>query len=146
MINICRGDSCFFTTCGLNPDFSFHYVFINQKCHWGKTRPDITLSRGVGFTTSFRRLLESIGPQNAEQNIYHGIKYGITHADLLQVRAPKPLLISSTTRDFFSIQGAVETYQEVNKAYEAFGKEGYAGQTIDDAGHGFFNTMEHSYS
>jgi hypothetical protein len=64
------------------------------------------------YITGFRRLLESIGPQDAEQNIYHGIKHGITHADLLQVRAPRPLLISSTTRDFFSIQGAVETYNE----------------------------------
>jgi dienelactone hydrolase len=97
------------------------------------------------YITGFRRLLESIGPQDAEQNIYHGIKYGITHADLLQVRAPKPLLISSTTRDFFSIQGAIETYQEVNKTYEAFGKAENAGHVTDDAGHGFFNTITDIY-
>ena len=40
------------------------------------------------YITGFRRLLESIGPQDAEQNLYHGVLNGITHADLLEVRAP----------------------------------------------------------
>lgn len=87
------------------------------------------------YITGFRRLLESIGPQDAEQNLYHGIASGIDHADLLEVRAPKPALIMSTTRDFFSIQGARETYAEVKKAYKAFGKEGNLSMTEDDAPH-----------
>ena len=58
----------------------------------------------AGYITSFNRLFESIGPQDAEQNFYHGIARGIDHADLLEVRAPKPALLVSTTRDFFSIQ------------------------------------------
>lgn len=98
------------------------------------------------YITGYRRLLESIGPQDAEQNVYHGILNGITHADMLELRAPKPLLISSTTRDFFSIQGAVETYKEVKKAYKAFGKEENAGQVIDDAGHGFHNNITDVYA
>ena len=39
-----------------------------------------------------------------------GLSTGITHADFIEVRAPKPILIVSTTRDYFSIQGARETY------------------------------------
>jgi hypothetical protein len=98
------------------------------------------------YITGFRRLLESLGPQDAEQNVYRCILNGITHADLLEVRAPKPLLISSTTRDFFSIQGAVETFEEVRQAYKAFGREEKAGQAIDDAGHGFFNNITDIYA
>jgi dienelactone hydrolase len=98
------------------------------------------------YVTGFRRLLESIGPQDAEQNIFHGIMNGITHADLLELRAPRPLLISSTTRDYFSIQGAVETYQEVKRAYKAFGMEDNAGQIIDDAGHGFARNITGIYA
>jgi dienelactone hydrolase len=98
------------------------------------------------YITGFRRLLESIGLQDAEQNIYRGIKHGITHADLLQVRAPRPLLISSTTRDYFSIQGAIETYQEVLKTYRAFGKEENISHVTDDAGHGFHNTITDVYA
>ncbi len=98
------------------------------------------------YITGFRRLLESIGPQDAEQNLYRGVLNGITHADLLEVRAPKPLLISSTTRDFFSIQGAIETFDEVKKAYKAFGKEDQAGQVFDDAGHGFNKNITAVYA
>jgi dienelactone hydrolase len=98
------------------------------------------------YITGYRRLLESIGPQDAEQNVYHGILHGITHADMLELRAPKPLLVSSTTRDFFSIQGAIETFEEVKNAYRAFGMEENAGQVFDDAGHGFHGNITDIYA
>lgn len=58
------------------------------------------------FITDYKILFSSIAPKDAEQNIFHGIMNGITYVDLLETRAPKPLLISSTTRDYFNIQGA----------------------------------------
>jgi len=88
------------------------------------------------YLTSFHRLLQSIGPQDAEQNFYHGIAAGIDHADLLEVRAPKPELMITTTRDFFSIQGARETYREASRAFEAFGKPGNLSKVEDDNPHG----------
>jgi cephalosporin-C deacetylase-like acetyl esterase len=72
------------------------------------------------YITSFKRLLQSIGPQDAEQNPYHYIKNGMDHADFLHIRAPKPALIITTTHDFFSQQGARETFAEVQKSYAAF--------------------------
>lgn len=72
------------------------------------------------YITSFRRLWNTIGPQDAEQIFYHGIASGLDHADLLEVRAPKPALQITAARDFFSIQGAKETEEEVKKTYEAF--------------------------
>ena len=89
------------------------------------------------YITSLKRLLESIGPQDGEQNLYHGIARGIDHADLLEVRAPKPTLVLANTRDFFSIQGVRETCAEVKKAYKAFGKEENFGMVTDDAPHSF---------
>jgi len=64
-------------------------------------------------------ILKSIGPQDAEQNLIHMISEGLDHADLLEVRAPKPGLMITTTRDFFSIQGARETFGEVKQFYKA---------------------------
>lgn len=89
------------------------------------------------YITGFRRLLESIGPQDAEQNFYHAVARGLTHADFLEVRAPRPTLIVATTRDFFSIQGARETYAEAKKAYIAFGHEDHLLLSEDDYEHGF---------
>lgn len=91
----------------------------------------------VNYITGFRRLLESIGPQDAEQNFYHGVLNGITHADFLEVRVPDPTLICASTRDFFSIQGTRETYAEVRNAYKAFGTEDNIELLEDDFGHGY---------
>ena len=73
------------------------------------------------YITSFNRLLQTIGPQDAEQNPYNAIAKGFDHADYLHIRAPKPTLMITTTHDFFSIQGARETFAEVQKSYAAFG-------------------------
>ncbi len=91
----------------------------------------------VNYITGFRRLLQSIGPQDAEQNFFQGIINGITHADLIEVRAPNPALISAGTRDFFSIQGARETYAEIRNVYKAYGAEENISLSEDDFGHGF---------
>jgi hypothetical protein len=87
------------------------------------------------YITSFTRLLQSIGPQDAEQNLYNGIKHGIDHADLLAARAPKPAMIIATTNDFFSIQGARETFREVQAVYQAYGNPDNMGMVEDLEGH-----------
>jgi cephalosporin-C deacetylase-like acetyl esterase len=87
------------------------------------------------YITSFKRLVESRGPQDAEQNFYHGIASGVDHADLLEVRAPKPALMITTTRDFFSIQGARETAEEVAAVYKIFEKEINFSKVEDDYHH-----------
>ena len=85
------------------------------------------------YITSFKRLLQSIGPQDAEQNPYNAIAKGFDHADYLHIRAPKPTLMITTTHDFFSIQGARETFAEVQKSYAAFGKPENI-QMVEDLG------------
>ncbi len=87
------------------------------------------------YITSFRRLLESIGPQDAEQNFYHGIAEGIDHLDLLLARAPKPTMMITTTRDYFSIQGARETYARARRAWEAMGADESVSMAEDDSPH-----------
>ncbi|MCD6598794.1 MAG: acetylxylan esterase, partial [Bacteroidales bacterium] len=87
------------------------------------------------FITSMEYVLKSIGPQDAEQNLFHMISEGIDHADLLEVRAPRPGLMITTTRDFFSIQGARETYTEVKQFYKGLGSGDYINMVEDDDVH-----------
>jgi dienelactone hydrolase len=87
------------------------------------------------YLTNYTRLLQSIGPQDAEQNFFHGIARGFDHGDLLLVRAPKPALMITTTRDMFNIQGVLETEKEVARIYKAYGKEDNFERTEDDAPH-----------
>ncbi|HKJ66397.1 MAG TPA: prolyl oligopeptidase family serine peptidase, partial [bacterium] len=91
----------------------------------------------AGYITSYRRLMESDGVQDGEQNFYHGIASGLDHGDLLEVRAPKPTLIVATTRDFFSIQGVRETYAEAKQVFQVLGRAGNLLLVEDDHPHGY---------
>lgn len=93
----------------------------------------VLASAPENYVTSFKYLLKSIGPQDAEQNLPFFLKNNLDQADLLEVRAPKPTLIISTLSDFFSIQGARETYTEVKSAYKMLGEEDLV-QMIEDEG------------
>jgi cephalosporin-C deacetylase-like acetyl esterase len=87
------------------------------------------------FITRMEYVLKSIGPQDAEQNLVHMISEGLDHADLLEVRAPKPGLMITTTRDFFSIQGARETFRELKQYYQALGEGEQINMVEDDDVH-----------
>ncbi len=87
------------------------------------------------YLTTFDKLLKSNGPQDAEQNLYHVLAQGLDQGDFVQVRAPKPLLMVTTTRDIFSIQGARDLFKESMNAYSAYGKKDHLMMVEDDAGH-----------
>jgi cephalosporin-C deacetylase-like acetyl esterase len=87
------------------------------------------------YITNYTRLLQTIGPQDAEQNMFNLISRGLDHPDFLIVRAPKPALLITTTRDMFSIMGAMETEKEVSKIYNAYEKGENFSRVEDDDGH-----------
>jgi cephalosporin-C deacetylase-like acetyl esterase len=89
------------------------------------------------FLTTWPRLLETIGPQDAEQNIPPWFADGLDHADFVHAFAPRPYLILSAIRDFFSITGARETYQEARRAYDLLGSADKLSMTEADDGHGY---------
>ncbi|MFC1606358.1 alpha/beta hydrolase family protein [Candidatus Latescibacterota bacterium] len=94
----------------------------------------ITAAAPECYITSYRRLLESIGPQDAEQHLLSQISRGLDHGDFLIARAPKPTLVVTTTRDFFSIQGARETVQSI-KSLNLPSATGKLSLVEDDAPH-----------
>ena len=95
----------------------------------------VTAAAPENYLTNFRRLFQSIGPQDAEQNLLSQISSGLDHGDFLLARAPKPTLVVTTTRDMFSIQGIRETVESVRPAFDALGGENNFGMIEDDAPH-----------
>ncbi len=73
------------------------------------------------YITSFRRLFETIGPQDGEQNLTGAVVDGVDHADFIEVFAPKPILICAATQDFFDIRGTWDTFREAKRFYTAYG-------------------------
>src|SRR5438093_1630587 len=89
------------------------------------------------FITSWQRLLESIGPQDAEQCLPPFLKDGLDHADFIYAFAPKPYIILSAIRDFFSISGARETYAETGHLYSLLEEPQKLAMFEADNTHGF---------
>lgn len=89
------------------------------------------------YITSFDRLIDTIGAQDAEQNIFGQIAFGLDHADYILMRAPKPTLICAATRDFFDIEGTRATYGEVKRVYKALGHGDRIALVEADAEHGY---------
>ncbi|PYV35121.1 MAG: hypothetical protein DMG22_03400, partial [Acidobacteria bacterium] len=81
--------------------------------------------------------LESIGHQDAEQCLPPFLKDGLDHADFIYAFAPKPYIILSAIRDFFSISGARETYAETGHLYSLLGAPQKLGMFEADNTHGY---------
>ncbi|HKS94501.1 MAG TPA: acetylxylan esterase, partial [Terriglobia bacterium] len=89
------------------------------------------------YITSWRRLLESIGPQDAEQCLPPFLKDGLDHADFIYAFAPRPYLILSAIRDFFSISGARESFADARRVYAVDGAPDKLQEFEADNTHGY---------
>jgi cephalosporin-C deacetylase-like acetyl esterase len=89
------------------------------------------------YITSWRRMLESIGPQDAEQVFPFWLKDGFDYADFIYASGGKPFLILAAIRDFFPIGGARATYEEVRQTYGKLGLAGHIAIFEADDGHGY---------
>ncbi len=87
------------------------------------------------YLTSYSRLLQSIGPQDAEQCLLSQLALGLDHGDFLLARAPRPTLVVTTSRDYFSLQGARETVAAARPGFAALGSPEGLRLVTDDAPH-----------
>ncbi len=106
-----------------------------QSAYIAAIDPRVKVAAPECYLTTFEMLLHSRGPQDAEQNMMHGIAEGLDHADYVIARAPRPTLMVTTTRDIFSIEGAREVYQEAKSIYAHFDASENLAKVEDDAGH-----------
>ncbi|MBI4624029.1 MAG: acetylxylan esterase [Verrucomicrobia bacterium] len=97
----------------------------------------ITCAAPSCYLTGFRRLLQTIGPQDYEQNIYGQIEGGLDHADYVLLRAPKPTLMCVATHDFFDIQGAWDVFRQSKRIYTRLGAPECVDLVEADEKHGF---------
>lgn len=74
------------------------------------------------YLTTFRRLIETKGAQDAEQNIYGQLAFGMDEPDYVMMRAPKPTLICASTRDAtFHIGGTWDLFRQSKRFYARLG-------------------------
>ncbi len=90
------------------------------------------------YPTTFRELLRAAGPQDAEQNIFGQIAFGMDIPDYTLMRAPKPTLINSAALDkTFTIAGAWDLFREAKWLYTRMGYADRVDFVEADAPHEF---------
>lgn len=110
----------------------------------------ITVSAPCCYITRWVRNVENELPVDAEQAPPFFAEDGSEMADLLLAQAPRPILISGNSDDFFDIRGTKEVYSELKRFYKLLGAEecvsfsegpGYHGlnQTLRENAYNFFS-------
>lgn len=96
------------------------------------------------ITTLPRRMgnrIEKDPDADPEQDIFGFVGDGIDHAGLLALRVPRPTLLGTAIQDFFPIEGARESFDEVKRLYEVAGFSEQFGKAEADARHGLSLTL-----
>lgn len=91
------------------------------------------------YLTTFRRLLSTRGAQDAEQNIFGQLAFGMDEADYVIMRAPRPTLICAGRRDVtFDIEGTWETFRQAKTFAARLGFPERVDINDADLPHGFY--------
>jgi cephalosporin-C deacetylase-like acetyl esterase len=89
------------------------------------------------YISSWRQMLLTLGPQDAEQVFPNWLRDGLDYPDFIYAFAPKPFLILSAIRDFFPIGGARQTFEETRRVYAKIGAADKLSMFEADDGHGY---------
>ena len=89
------------------------------------------------YISSWRQMLATIGPQDAEQVFPYWLRDGLDYPDFIYAFAPKPYRILSAIRDFFPIGGARQAFEEARRVYAKIGAADKLSMFEADDGHGY---------
>lgn len=100
--------------------------------------PRIKATATACYVTDYDHLLAPgvTGPQDAEQSIPFFLERGLDLADWVELAAPRPYAVVSTTEDMFPIDGARAAYAEARRFYAAMGAEDRITMIEGPGGHG----------
>ncbi len=108
-----------------------------QSAYLAVAEPRLAAAAPSCYITSWQQLWSAPGPQDAEQNLHGFLRDGLNFGDFLIAFAPKPIQMMTATRDFFPIDGARATFEEVAKVFQAAGVRDHVAMFEYDDGHGW---------
>ena len=89
------------------------------------------------YISSLQQVCEKIGPQDAEQNLFGQLAFGLEHGGWLLLRAPAATCVCAAQKDFFPIQGTRQTVSEVRSLYARLGAEDRIALVENNGPHGW---------
>jgi dienelactone hydrolase len=88
------------------------------------------------YVTKFDNLLATVGPQDGEQSIPGFIARGLDIPDFVEMAAPRPYAVISTTEDMFPFVGAKAAVEEAKGVYALYGAQDRLQWIYGPGGHG----------
>jgi cephalosporin-C deacetylase-like acetyl esterase len=88
------------------------------------------------YVTDFDHLLSTVGPQDGEQSIPGFLAEGLDIADFVEMAAPRPYAVVSTTEDMFPFAGAKKAVEEIKGVYGLYGAQDRLSWIYGPGGHG----------
>lgn len=88
------------------------------------------------YISDWEDQLKGTGPQDAEQQFPDQLREGLNHADWIGLAAPKPYLIVSTDQDFFPLEGARKSFNEMKRIYSLYDAAAKVEWFHEPGGHG----------
>ncbi|MBV6433383.1 MAG: hypothetical protein IANPNBLG_03561 [Bryobacteraceae bacterium] len=108
-----------------------------QAAYLAMADPRLAAAVSSCYMTSWKQLWYKPGPQDAEQVFPGFLKDGFDFPDFAFAAAPKPFMMTTAIRDFFPIDGARRTYEEIRRFYGALDADAKAGYFEYDDTHGW---------
>ncbi len=101
----------------------------------------ITAAMPTCYIAGFPALLDSVGPQDAEQNLFGQLAVGLDHDDYLALVAPRPLCVGAATGDYFPLAGARRCVESAERVYAAVGAPDNLALAVAEQNHGYHLPM-----
>jgi dienelactone hydrolase len=98
--------------------------------------PRISVAATACYISNYQEILNSTGAQDAEQTLPNFVANGLDFADWVELCAPRPYAIISTTNDMFPFAGARATFDEVKRFYGLYGAQDRLQFITGPGGHG----------
>lgn len=100
--------------------------------------PRVAVAAPCCFLTGFYgHLTHVLNPQDAEQNIFGQVAFGMDHPDYPIMRAPKPTLMCCKTNDFFCTDDTWTTFRLAKRIYSRFSAPEKLSIVEIEGGHGY---------
>jgi len=73
------------------------------------------------YLSTLRDVCDRCGPQDAEQNSFGQLAFGLNHAGYVLLRAPSPVCLNCSHGDFFPFEGSQKTFATARAVFTRFG-------------------------
>ena len=101
----------------------------------------VTAAMPTCYIAGFPALLDSVGPQDAEQNLFGQLAVGLDHEDYVSLFAPRPQCVGAATGDYFPLAGARNCVESAKRVYAALDVPDLLSLAVADQNHGYHLPM-----